>query len=101
MDADIAIWQREGPLFCSYDDPSLPADRLCIETQNVYHHERMVQVGPYYVHRDVYKSYYTSPKPEDYQTIEPAPRWSVLVLAVIGLMLIGFGIGLLFPIGLF
>lgn len=64
----------------------------------MYHHERMVQVGPYYVHKDIFDGYFYPPKPEDF---EPPTRSLSLrhsILALIGLVFIGIGIGLIIPV---
>jgi hypothetical protein len=98
MREDIAEWQRQGPLFGSYDEPGKPGDRLCVETHNVYHHDRMVQVGPFFVHKNIYESAYYPPKAEDY-----APELSTLkrghvILMVVGLLLVGIALGSLIPV---
>ena len=97
MDEDISDWQRQGPLFGCYDEPQRPGDRLCVETGNVYHHERMVQVGPYSVHKDIHDSYFYPPKPEDYDPPK-SPEFGPgkVVALILGLLCLGVGLGLLF-----
>jgi hypothetical protein len=92
------MWQREGHLFGSYDDPSLPGDRLCVETHNVYHHDCVVQVGPFHVEKRIYLGHYHPPMEEDYaQTV---PQWGVwrTLCFVVGVILLGLGIGFLLPV---
>lgn len=98
IDADIAAWQREGPLFNSCDHPELPGDRVCVETHNVYHHANMVQLGPFYVHKAIYEGYYHPPTPDDYQDVIPVMSRSKSLLMVVALVLIGVGIGLMLPL---
>lgn len=81
-----------------YDEPDKPADRLCVETHNVYHRDRMVQVGPYFVHKDIYDGYFYPPKPEDYEPLNPSLSNGKAVLLFLGLALIGLGIGCLIPV---
>ena len=69
-----------------------------METHNVYHHDRMVQVGPYFVHKDIYDGYFYPPKPENYAAREPALSRSQTFLLVLGLVIIGMGIGFLIPV---
>jgi len=100
MDEDITEWQRAGSLFGSYDDPSKPGDRLCVETHNVYHHDRMVQVGPFFVHKDIHESYFYPPQPEDYMNREPRlGPWKILLM-ILGFILVGIGIGFVIPLSL-
>lgn len=98
MDEDIAEWQREGALFGSYDEPTRPGDRLCVETHNVYHHDKMVQVGPYFVHKDIHEGYFYSPKPEDYAPRDPSLGKGRTLLMVVGLALLAIGIGMVIPV---
>lgn len=98
MDSDIEKWQREGSLFGSYDDPSRPGDRLCVETNNVYHHDEMVQVGPFFVHKTIYHGHFYPPKPDHYLPDKPKFDLRKLILLILGLTLLGIGIGFLIPV---
>ncbi len=98
MDPDIEIWQREGSLFGSYDDPGKPGDRLCVETNNVYHHDDMVQVGPFSVHRTIYEGHYYPPQPDHYLPYKPVLDSGRVVFLLLGLILIGLGLGFIIPV---
>jgi hypothetical protein len=98
IEPDIAAWQREGSLFGCYDDPRLPGDRLCVETHNVFNHDRMVQVGPFHVHKAIHSSYFYPPRPDDYFAHEPALGTARSVMGLLGLILLGIGTGLLIPL---
>ncbi len=76
----------------------IPGDRLCEETHNVYHHDRMVQVGPFFVHKDIYDGHFYPPQAEDYAPPRPSLTPFRLVLLVLGLILVGLGVGLVLPV---
>lgn len=71
---------------------------MCEETHNVYHHDRMVQVGPFFVHRDIYDGHFYPPQPEDYAPQPPSLTPVRLGLLVLGLILLGVGLGLVLPV---
>jgi len=98
MDRDIEAWQREGSLFGSYDDPKRAGDRLCVETHNVYHHDEMVQVGPFHVHKTIYEGHFYPPKPDHYLPHKPTFDSRKNLLLILALSLIGVGIGFLIPV---
>lgn len=98
IDPDIAVWQREGPLFGSFDDPGLPGERLCVETHNVYHQECMIQVGPYFIHQDIARGRYYPPRPEDYAPEARTMGTARTLMLVLGLVLLGLGAGFLLPV---
>lgn len=98
MDRDIETWQREGSLFGSYDDPNRPGDRLCVETHNVYHHDEMVQVGPFFVHKRIYDGHYYPPRPDHYLPPTENLNAPKVILLIFGLILLGVGLGFLIPV---
>lgn len=59
----------------------------------------MVQVGPYFVHKDIFTGHFYPPKPEDYEP-EAAPTLSLgrTAAIVFGLTLLGVGVGLIIPV---
>jgi hypothetical protein len=69
-----------------------------VETHNVYHRDRMVQVGPYFVHKNIYDGYFYPPKPEDYEPDDASLGKKKTILLVVGLLLVGVGIGFLIPV---
>lgn len=81
-----------------YDQPDKPADRLCVETHNVYHRDRMVQVGPYFVHKNIHEGYFYPPNPKDYEPADPRLGKGKSILLVFGLFLVGVGLGFLIPV---
>ena len=98
MDRDIETWQREGSLFGSYDDPRKPGDRLCVETNNVYHHEEMVQVGPFHVHKTIYEGHFYPPTPDHYLPHQTKFDTRKMVLLLLALILVGVGLGFVIPV---